>query len=639
MQIDRELEKLLSLIKEEKDEDLSQYRKKMISNSLIDRRKEGVCWYPVQLERTKFDVGERLLVRVSRNEEHESSHLFQSGKMVSLFSNSGANNEEKTYVTGVVNRVRRNEMMITINAEDFPVWLKDGKLGVQLLFDENTYKEMQKAINLLITSEDKNLIRLKNILLGNAEAEFTEKHPITLPQLNDSQNKALNLIESAQDVAIIHGPPGTGKTTTIIQSVIQTLKHENQILVTAPSNAAVDLLVEKLIENKINVIRIGHPARVTEAVLENTLDSKITHHSNYKELKMIRKQVEEYYKLAKKYKRNFGHAEREQRRELFAEARKQGDAAKQLEYYITNDIISKAQVIAATMTGANNHKIKDLKFKTVFIDEAAQALEPANWIPILKAERVIFAGDHWQLPPTIKSFEAARKGLENTLFEKAIQRNSADQMLQEQYRMNEKIMGFSNQIFYKNELIANKKVANWKIFENDIPIEFIDTAGCGYTEQVDNETKSTFNKDEAYLLYKHFNQYVQSADDIKDIENIKDIAIISPYKAQINFLQETYKDEILVPDDFMKKITVNTIDSFQGQERDLIYISLVRSNDKGKIGFLSDIRRMNVAMTRARKKLVVIGDSSTICRHKFYNQFFDYVNKIGAYRSAFEFIY
>ncbi len=639
MKIDRELEKLLTLIKEEKDEDLSQYRKKMISNSLIDRRKEGVCWYPVQLERTKYDVGERLLVRVSRNEEHESSHLFQSGKMISLFSNSGANSEEKTYVTGVVNRVRRNEMMITINAEDFPAWLKDGKLGVQLLFDENTYKEMQKAINTVITSEDKNIIRLKNILLGDAEAEFTEKYQIILPQLNESQNKALNLIESAQDVAIIHGPPGTGKTTTIIQSIIQTLKHENQILVAAPSNAAVDLLVEKLIENKINVIRIGHPARVTEAVLENTLDSKITHHNNYKELKMIRKQVEEYYKLAKKYKRNFGHAEREQRRELFAEARKQGDAAKQLEYYITNDIISKAQVIAATMTGANNHKIKDLRFKTVFIDEAAQALEPANWIPILKVERVIFAGDHWQLPPTIKSFEAAKKGLENTLFEKAIQRNSADQMLQEQYRMNEKIMGFSNQIFYKNELIANEKVANWKIFENDIPLEFIDTAGCGYTEQVDTETKSTFNKDEAYLLYKHFNQYIQSADDIKDIENIKDIAIISPYKAQVRFLQETYKDEILVPDDFMKKIAVNTIDSFQGQERDLIYISLVRSNDKGKIGFLSDVRRMNVAMTRARKKLVVIGDSSTICRHKFYNQFFDYVNQIGAYRSAFEFIY
>ncbi len=639
MKIDRELEKLLSLIKVEKDEDLAQYRKKMISNSLIDRRKEGVCWYPVQLERTKYDAGERLLVRVSRNEEHDSSHLFQSGRMVSLFSNSGANNEDKTYVTGVVNQVRRHEMMITINAEDFPAWLKDGKLGVQLLFDENTYKEMQKAINLLITSEDKNLIRLKNILLGDAEAQFEEKHQITLPQLNDSQNKAINLIEAAQDIAIIHGPPGTGKTTTIIQSIIQTLKHEKQILVAAPSNAAVDLLVEKLMENKINVVRIGHPARVTEKILLNTLDAKITHHNNYKELKMMRKQVEEYYKLAKKYKRNFGHEEREQRRLLFAEARKQNDAVKQLEYYIINDIISKAQVIAATMIGTNNHKIRDLRFKTVFIDEAAQALEPANWIPILKAERVIFAGDHWQLPPTIKSFEAAKKGLENTLFEKAIQRNSADQMLQEQYRMNEKIMGFSNQIFYKNELIANEKVANWKIFENDIPLEFIDTAGCGYTEQIDTETKSTFNRDEAYLIYKHFNQYVQSADNIKDIENIKDIAIISPYKAQVNFLQETYKDEILVPDDFMKKIAVNTIDSFQGQERDLIYISLVRSNDKGKIGFLSDIRRMNVAMTRARKKLVVIGDSSTICRHKFYNQFFDYVNQIGAYRSAFEFIY
>ncbi len=635
--IDDELEKLLKLIDIERKEDLAQYRQKMISNSLFDRRKEGVCWYPVQLERTRFDSGERLLVKVSRNKEHDNSHLFQSGKSISLFSNSGTNDEGKTFITGVVNRVKKFDMLITINANKFPDWLTDGKLGVQLLFDENTYKEMEKTVNILLTSYDSNIVRLKDVLLGGAEAQFNDNYPITIPKLNSSQNKALNLIKNAEDVAIIHGPPGTGKTTTIIQSIIQTLKHEKQILVCAPSNAAVDLLVEKLLENFIDVVRIGHPARVTESILRNTLDAKITQHENYKELKMIRKQVEEYYKLAKKYKRNFGHLEREQRRELYKEAKIQNESAKQLEYYITNDIINKSQVVATTLVGANNYKLKNLKFKTVFIDEAAQSLEAACWIPILKSERVIFAGDHWQLPPTIKSFDAAKKGLENTLFEKAIKRNSADVMLQEQYRMNKKIMDFSNQFFYKNELIANENVENWKIFDNDIPLEFIDTAGCGYTEQVDRETKSTYNKEEAYLLYIHLKKYLDEV--IFYEKNFENIAIISPYKAQVNFLQQTYKEELSVSDVFLEKIAVNTIDSFQGQERDIIYISLVRSNDKGKIGFLSDVRRMNVAMTRARKKLVVIGDSSTICRHEFYNLFFDYVNRIGAYRSAFELIY
>lgn len=637
--IHQEIQNLQTQLAIEKDEDLAQYRLKMQDTSLIERRTQGVCWYPVQLQKTKYDAGERLIVSVSRSKEHANSHLFQSGKLVSLFSNANANSEDTTAITGVVNQVRELEMFITINNESFPEWLTDGKLGVQLLFDEKSYIEMGKSLDFLLKTEEKRINELKNIILGDAEAQFEDKYKVTIPKLNKSQNDALNLVASANDLAIIHGPPGTGKTTTIVHSIVQTLKEEKQILVCAPSNAAVDLLVEKLSEKGVNVLRVGHPARVTEAVLKNTLDARVTLHNSYKDIKMIRRETKEMFKQAKKYKRNFGAEERRKRNEFFKEARRLKDEVKQLIYYITNSIIADAQVIATTMVGANNYQIKDLKFKTVFIDEAAQGLEAATWLPIIKAERVIFAGDHKQLPPTIKSREAAKNGMEITLFEKAIKRNSADVMLQEQYRMNEKIMNFSSNFFYDNQLIANENVKNWTIFENDKPIEFIDTAGTGFAEKTDPETKSTLNPEEAELLFKHLKKYLENIENKDDLRGIDAVGVISPYKAQVMFMQEYFEENFDLPVLIKKKISINTIDSFQGQERDIIYISLVRSNEKNVIGFLADIRRMNVAMTRARKKLVIIGDSGTIAKNDFYNSFVDYIHEIDAYTSAFEVIY
>jgi len=460
-----------------------------------------------------------------------------------------------------------------------------------------------------------------------------------LPWLNNSQNDALNLVLSALDVAIIHGPPGTGKTTTLIQAILQTLKNERQILVCAPSNAAVDLIVEKLDSQGVNVVRIGHPARITEQILSKTIDARITQHHYYKDLKSARKQSQEYFHMAKKYKRNFGQEEREQRKLLFAEAHKLKDEAAQLEFFITGDIIENAQVIACTLVGASNMSIKGKRFKTVFIDEAAQALEPACWIPIIKGDRVIFAGDHHQLPPTIKSLEAAKNGLEITLFEKAIKRNNADCMLKEQYRMNMKIMNFSSNFFYKNELFANSKVANWTIFPGDMPIEFIDTAGCGFYEQINGESRSSFNPEEADLLVKHLTKYINLLDFNGSLEKVVNIGIISPYSAQTFQLRTLIFESELFSKEICSKISINTVDSFQGQERDIVYISLVRSNEKSEIGFLSDIRRMNVAITRAKKKLVVIGDSSTICKNIFYQQFVDYVTDIEAYKSGFEYLY
>lgn len=634
--IQEELKHLLSLLKKEKEEDLLVYKRKMTGTSLNERRNQGVCWYPVNLEKTKFDTGERLLVKISRPPEHRESHMFQSGKLVSLFSNAGKNHENSELVNGVVNQVNEHEILMTLNSDTIPEWIEDGYLGVQLLFDENAYREMENTIKYLIKSKEERINQLKGILLGGGEAQFEQGVPISRSGLNDSQNKALNLIRDAQDVAIVHGPPGTGKTTTLVHAILDILKEEAHVLVCAPSNAAVDLFVEKLDAEGVNVVRIGHPARVTQNILSNTLDARKAHHSDYRNLKSLRKKANEFRSLAKKYKRNFGHTEREQRKMLFAEASRFKEEAEHLEFYIINSILSSAQVIASTLVGANNYNLKGMNFRTVFIDEAAQALEPAAWIPIIKSERVIFAGDHFQLPPTIKSYEAAKQGLEETLFEKAIKRNKADVMLQEQYRMHEKIMNFSSSYFYNNQLFPNEKVRTWKVFDEDVPVEFIDTAGTGFFEQVDQETKSSYNKEEAKLLFRHFQIYLDQIQSSGKMDEVQNIGIISPYKAQVGLLKDQFDDVYKEDENLMSKVAINTVDSFQGQERDIIYISLVRSNEKGGIGFLSDTRRMNVAMTRAKKKLVIVGDSATIGQHEFYEKFLDYINKIDAYRSAFE---
>lgn len=633
--IQEELKNLLILLKKEKDADLQQYRQKMAGTSLKERRKQGVCWYPINLEKTKYDAGERLIVKISRPPEHTDAHLFQSGKLISLFSAAGGTGDYEDAVNGVVNNVTKTHMHITMNVDELPAWLHHGQLGVQLLFDENAYREMERTLTSLLNTKEDRINAFKKILLGDKAARFTDHETIRDLGLNDSQNDALHQIHNAQDVAIIHGPPGTGKTTTVVQAILETLKSEDQILVCAPSNAAVDLLAEKLGEQKIEVLRIGHPARVTEEILSKTLDAKIANHKDFKDLKALRKQSEEYFAMAGKFKRNFGHAEKKQRKALRDEARALKTQAEHLNYYIVNDIISQSQVIACTLVGANNQMLKGMTFETVFIDEAAQALEPASWIPILKSNRVIFAGDHCQLPPTIKSFEAAKAGLEITLFEKAIHRNKADTMLQEQYRMHEDIMNFSSRLFYKDQLIANEIVKNWKVFSEDQTVEFIDTAGCGYFEEVDPETRSSFNTEEADLLFKHLNNYLMSLDAMEKLDDLTSIGIISPYKAQVINMQEELA-AMELEESVAKKLAVNTIDSFQGQERDVIYISLVRSNENGEIGFLSDTRRMNVALTRARKKLIVIGDSATIGQHPFYEKFLDYINEIDAYRSAFE---
>uniref|UniRef100_UPI003BA40CCB AAA domain-containing protein n=1 Tax=Emticicia sp. TaxID=1930953 RepID=UPI003BA40CCB len=544
---------------------------------------------------------------------------------------------QKDRVEGTISHLNANRLKITLRTDELPDFARDGKLGIDLLFDDNSYDEMQAALKSASEILEKPEGSLVRILTGEKTPTFrTDLHPISIPKLNESQNNALNKILSANELAIVHGPPGTGKTTTLVQAIKALSKQENKapILVVAPSNTAVDLLSEKLSEEGLNVLRIGNPARVSERLMALTLDHKMTDHPMIKNAKTLKKQANEYRNMAHKYKRSFGKSERDQRKALFDEAHKIMKEVGNTEQYIIDDLVAKAQVITATLVGANHYTIRNVKFQTTIIDEAGQALEPACWIPILKAQKVILAGDHCQLPPTIKSPQTPNGGLNKTLLEKCVALHpEAVTLLEEQYRMNEQIMAHSSKIFYQNKLKAHDSVAKRLLFADDSPLAFIDTAGCSFDEKLDG-TSST-NPDEAAFLVKHLNIFVEELKKKISPNQFPSIAIISPYKQQISIVKEQVEHTPELQE-VLPHISVNTIDSFQGQERDIVYISLTRSNAEGAIGFLSDIRRMNVAMTRARKKLVVIGDSATLASSEFYEEFINYTQEIGAYQSAWE---
>ena len=636
-----QLQKTLTLIQLERQADLEQYRQKVLLRSMGQRTKEGTTWYPVRLLRDYIGTGERIIVEVEKTNQLDQPSSFQSGKLVSLFSNA-AGTPNKHHQQGVINYVRDNMMVITINGDDLPDWMDAGMLGVDVMFDEMTYKEMEFALKSVIKAEDNRVAEFREILLGEQVAGYQlpvtgNQQPVTGNDiLNESQQAALKKILCSPDVAFIHGPPGTGKTTTLVQAIRQTIKDEKQVLVCAPSNAAIDLLVEKLSEHGLQALRIGHPARVTEQSLSKTLDARIAAHPHFHELRALRKKMENARSMAQKYKRNFGYQEKEQRRSLFEEARALKADADVLEFYIVNDVLNNSDAICCTLVGSSHPVLRGRKFKTVFIDEAGQALEPACWIPLLKSQRVVLAGDHQQLPPTIKSHEAAVQGLSKTLFEKGIEKFPGhSHMLQLQYRMHEAIMKFSSDYFYKGSLIAHPSVAHELLRPNQAPIDFIDTAGCSFTEEQDKETLSRYNKEEAALLIKLVERLIDEIGIETWLEQNLTMGIITPYSAQVDQLHHLAEGSAQL-EPLHKLISINTVDAFQGQERDIIAISFVRSNEKGEVGFLSDIRRTNVAMTRARKKLIMVGDSATLGSHPFYTKLIDYVQANEFYKSAFE---
>lgn len=655
-----ELAYLESLLGLEQAEDLAEYQRQVLETPLKERQRRGTSWYPVRIKNTQIGTGGKFVIEVERNVEFNQPHQFQSGGQAALFWNAPAG-QKVQQLAGTIVLVDQSTLQLQIMDDDLPDWIDERQIGVDLLFDENSYREMKAALDLVKNAKPRTrLERIRNVALGWEQADFqsppgmdTSQWPVR--HLNESQQKAIAGMMAAKDVYVIHGPPGTGKTTTLVAAIQTALLYMPQVLVCAPSNAAADLLTERLAAAKVKVLRVGNPARISEEILPYTLDFQIANHTEAKEIKRLRKLAFELKKMAYKYKKYYDRSEREQKQLMLKEAKSILNQISNMEKYILDGARDHTQAFVATLVGSSAPLLRNKQFPLVVIDEAGQALEPACWIPIAKADKVVFAGDHCQLPPTVKSKEAAKGGLEETLMEKVIDRQSPEikAMLQVQYRMHEEIMRFSSDYFYDGNLEADASVAQWKVDDlhrmgqkktevsnaDSQPVTFIDTIGTGYEEKFHPESTGLSNPDEAYLLIRHLTKWLAQIKQTLTEYAFQQlsIAVISPYREQVELLKRQVAEipASLIPG---KPIRVGTVDGFQGQECDVVYISLVRSNAKHEIGFLRDIRRMNVAITRARKRLVILGDSGTLNHSRFYDELLTYTQKLDAYLSAWEFM-
>jgi len=635
----KRLQELKNLLQIERDEEFRIYKEQFLKAGIDTRRKNGLTWYPLKIVNEELGYGDLLQVEFERTSHFDMPHQFSSGKNVSLFSN--VNTEQKEF-SGVIKSVQKSTVKIIFPKEELPDWAYDGKLGINAEFDENSFTEMQKALDLVMNAKNCRLAELREIIEGEQPASFGNRKLLNLTtHLNASQNHAVKFIGNVQDYGVVHGPPGTGKTTTLVEAIRITLQTENQILVCAPTNTAVDLLCEKLNKLGISVLRLGHPARINEDLLSTSLDGKISSSPYYKDIKNLRKNAQEYFRMAGKYKRVFGKEDAQQRASFYAEAKNCLKEARLLEDYITDSLLKDSQVICCTPVVSANKLMSKKNFQTLFFDEASQALESMVWIPLLKCERIILCGDNCQLPPVVKSKKAAAEGLGITMLDGLMQNKEAVVLLNRQYRMHEAIMAFSNSVFYENKLIADDSVASEKLINDDNEvcnntIEFIDTAGCDFSEEQNPETLSYVNVKEGGLVFNHLKNLLENYNVYTSASAVT-LGIISPYKEQVEWMKENLQ-EFQLPTQKVSSLHIKTIDGFQGEERDIIYISLVRSNDRGEIGFLNDLRRMNVALTRARKKLVVVGDSATIAANPFYKKFVEYCEQNGFYKSAWEYV-
>lgn len=630
------LRKLKQLLLIERDEDFRLYKEQFLRVNLDQRRKNGVTWYPVKINNEELGSGDLLHLEVERTTYLDHPHQFSSGKNVSLYTQQ---QEEIREITATIKSAQKNVMKLVLHGDELPDWAYDGKLGVNIQFDDNSYTEMQNALDQVIEARHNRVAELRDMIEGLNPLTFEPvDNDVIIPQLNLSQNKAVRHVLSTNDIGVIHGPPGTGKTTSLVQAIRLTLQQERQVLVCAPTNSAVDLLTEKLLEQGIDVLRLGHPARISDELAGSSLDGRVASSPYFKEIKDLRRNAEEYFRMAGKYKRVFGKEEAQQRAAYYTEAKSCVKEARLLEDHIVDDLFKNAQVICCTPVTSTHRGLTRKRFSTLFFDEASQALEPMVWIPLLKCKRLVLSGDHFQLPPVVKSLEAKAGGLDHTLLDCCIQFPEAVSLLTRQYRMNNAIMGFSNSYFYGNALQADEAVSGHLLLNSDTStlsraIEFIDTAGCNMDEVQNPETLSYCNPGEGGVLLRHLEHLLTEYAQHPELPPI-DIGLISPYKEQREWLRENTE---LAATPQLGSLSIKTIDGFQGEERDVIYISLVRSNERHEIGFLNDLRRMNVAITRARKKLVVIGDSATIGSSKFYTAFLEYCETHGLYRSAWEF--
>jgi superfamily I DNA and/or RNA helicase len=614
--------------------------------------KRGDAWYPLRVGKSFYNSLNQRAIEVFRTSDQDIEHNFEFGRPVMFFkvkNEEGRVKNEEGKVknstlkyfsfTGTVNYVDGDRMVINVpdSAPLLDLQQATEEIGIQLSFDETSYKLMFEALDRTMKAKNNRLAYLRDLFYSHQKAAKFTFEPMRFPWLNPTQEKAVNEVLWAKDVAIVHGPPGTGKTTTLVEAINETLMRESQVLVCAQSNMAVDWISEKLVDRGVNVLRIGNPTRVNDKMLGFTYERRFEAHPDYPQLWAIRKAIRELRKNRKKGSESY-HQKLERLK----------SRATELEIRINSELLGEARVIACTLVGSAHRLLEGMKFGTLFIDEAAQALEAACWIPMRRATRVILAGDHCQLPPTVKSVAALRAGLGKTLMERiAENKPEVVTLLKIQYRMNEEIMRFSSDWFYHGEVESAPQIKYRSILEDDSPITWIDTSNeenqvtiegddvvsgekrddMNFHEQFVGESFGRINKAEADLTLLTLAEYLTQVGKRRVLEESIDVGIISPYRAQVQYLKRLLKKyEFFKP--YRRLISVNTVDGFQGQERDVILISLVRSNDEGQIGFLKDLRRMNVAMTRARMKLIILGDKSTMTKHPFYQKLWEYVEAL-----------
>lgn len=613
-----------ALLREEYEYEKEMYRQQSERAGLRKRVDQGICWYPIHVGRSYYNSLNQLVVEIERTGDKEIEHNFEYGRPVCFFTIDIQGKFTYLNFSSTISYVQEDRMVAVLPS---PAALLDlqGKsepIGVQLYFDETSYKTMFAALDEVTRAKNNQLALLRDTLLGSIKPQQRTLYPIRFPWLNQSQEEAVNKVLAAKQVSIVHGPPGTGKTTTLVEAIYETLHRENQVLVCAQSNTAVDWISEKLVDRGIRVLRVGNPTRVNDKMLSFTYERRFEAHPDYTELWSIRKAIREIHASMGKKSRS----ERDTIRNRLSRLRFR---ATELEIKIDTELFDEARVVACTLVGSAGWVMTNRHFTSLFIDEAAQALEAACWIAISKADRVILAGDHHQLPPTIKCVEAERGGLGRTLMQKIAQNKPETvSLLKVQYRMHEDIMRFSSRWFYHDEIESAPEVGQRGILRLDTPIVWFDTSACDFKEDLREETMSRVNPREAELLVERLCAYIQEISRERVIDERIDFGLISPYKAQVRYIRRLIKQsDFLKP--LRKQITVHTVDGFQGQERDVIMISLVRANEEGKIGFLSDLRRMNVAMTRARMKLMILGEASTLTRHPFYKALYTYISEKG----------
>ena len=582
------------------------------------------CWFPVRFGKSFYNALNQYVVEVEYAADHAVSpdNEFEPGKCVCFFHrDKEGKHPVETLVSGAtVQRIEGRIMQLALDVPDTAFQLhriaEHSDVGVRIAFDDTTYQVMEEALLKARSLDSEKMIHLRETLIGAQEPQFRSLPRVVFDNLNESQNEAVQRILEAREVAVVHGPPGTGKTTTLVEAIMETIRREPQVLVCAPSNAAVDWISEKLIERGVRVVRIGNPLRISRPLMEHTYERQYAAHPDYAELWGIRKLIRDIHT---------GETPSRQRANRLRRLLQRRD---ELEMKIHEEVLQSAEVITCTLIGSAHRLLGGRRFATLFIDEATQSIEAACWAAILRADRVIFAGDHQQLPPTILCPEAARGGLSDTLMQKVVHNKPACVMLLDtQYRMNRQIMSFPSRWFYDGRLKADPRVANRTLAPWDAPLVWVDTAGSDFGERL-TASQSRANRKEAELVVNILKDYVrQTAIDTKLYEGTT-YGVISPYKAQVALLRKLVgRSHTLAP--IHGHISVNTVDGFQGQERDVILISMVRDNEHGAIGFLKDLRRMNVAMTRARMKLIIVGNSATLAQTDFYAQLWAYVSENG----------